>query len=319
MTVEDTVARCVPDAARPIVLGYLSGGISLPISVLKLTLLLSEPEAIQSLSDSLVMELRANSSFHREACRRAEALRLFLGQHKAGLDRVAALLQLEKDHHRSGPTDPVAHAAALFDAWVRESEEASVALYSFGDASLLATLTTEVVELLESWNVLGLDRSILQIGCGAGRFEAALAPRVGAAYGIDISAEMIAAAKRRCAGLHNVFVQTSSGRDLALFKNSSFDLVYAIDSFPYLHAGGPELVATHFAEARRVLRPQATFIIINFSYRGSPESDRAEVQELARQNGFTILDEAIRPFRLWDGLAWRLKLQWAASIDRRCD
>jgi len=56
---------------------------------------------------------------------------------------------------------------------------------SLGDAALLQAVTPEVANQLERWNLLGADRVVLQIGCGIGRFEAALAGSVKMAYGVQ--------------------------------------------------------------------------------------------------------------------------------------
>jgi len=56
---------------------------------------------------------------------------------------------------------------------------------SLGDAALLQAVTPEVANQLERWNLLGADRVVLQIGCGIGRFEAALAGSVQMAYGVQ--------------------------------------------------------------------------------------------------------------------------------------
>ena len=74
--------------------------------------------------------------------------------------------------------------------------------------------------------------------------------------------------------LANVRIVETSGKDLRRFDDEQFDLVYAVDSFPYLVQSGTDLVVTHFTEAARVLRPRGSFIILNFSYRGDPEVDR---------------------------------------------
>ena len=85
------------------------------------------------------------------------------------------------------------------------------------------------------------------------------------------------------------------------------DVPLALDPFPYLHASGFDLVAGHFAEARRVLRRGGGLVIINFSYRGSPDADRSEIRRLAARNRFSVVDDGVTPFRLWDGVAWRLR------------
>jgi len=58
---------------------------------------------------------------------------------------------------------------------VRQSEEASVALYSLGNPELLAAATREVVERMNEWAVLAPMRDALDVGRGIGRMESALA------------------------------------------------------------------------------------------------------------------------------------------------
>lgn len=201
----------------------------------------------------------------------------------------------------------IAHNREFFDRAVAAGEEASVALYSLGSAELLERASNEIVRLLRAWGAIGPDRSVLQIGCGIGRVEAALAPHVRSAYGIDISPSMIAAARRRCRGLANVEFAVCTGRDLATSADASFDLVYAVDSFPYLVQGGWLLVERHLSEARRVLRPGGDLAIFNFSYRGDADADRRDVARLARAAGLEILVGGTRPFTHWDGLAFHLR------------
>ena len=115
-----------------------------------------------------------------------------------------------------------------------------MALYSLGSPAILAAATTEVVARLGAWGLLGPEREVLDVGCGIGRFEVALAPQVAAITGIDLSPAMIEAARRRCAGLSNVRLLATGGRDLGAFGAESFDLVLAVDSFPYLYAASGE-------------------------------------------------------------------------------
>jgi SAM-dependent methyltransferase len=232
-----------------------------------------------------------------------------LNDHREGCERVAVMLREHPDPMTmSGPPEEVvATFRRFFDRSVSRNEEASVAAYSLGDSGVLGRVTDEVVARFEEWGLLGPGRSTLEIGCGIGRMQAAFAPRVGEAHGIDISPKMIAAARRRCAGLANVFLAVTSGRDLADFPAERFDLVYAVDSFPYVHQAGPEVVETHFHEAARVLKPGGEFVILHFSYRDSTERDRAEVRKLSRAAGFTVTMNGAQPFKLWDGVAFRCR------------
>jgi ubiquinone/menaquinone biosynthesis C-methylase UbiE len=157
------------------------------------------------------------------------------------------------------------------------------------------------------WGVLGGDRRALEIGCGIGRFQAALAPQVAAAHGIDVSPAMITAARHRCSGLDNVVLALSSGRDLALYRDRSFHFVFAVDSFPYIHHAGAALVEAHFREAVRVLLPGGELGIFNYSYRDDPAADRREFARLCREHGLQIVAAGEQPFRLWDGVAFRAR------------
>jgi ubiquinone/menaquinone biosynthesis C-methylase UbiE len=299
-------AVTLPHVARRPLADWIAGTISAPIALLTLMNLLQQPARVRAALEPLLEQMRVFGGPHEQE--KAAQMDGLLARLPSALENIGALLELERDHERSWSGDPVARCAALFDTLVKHSEEASVALYSLGDAALLQSATAEVANQLEHWKFLGADRVVLQIGCGIGRFEAALSGSVKMAYGIDISSEMIAAAWRRCADQQNVRFAVCSGHDLSLFESEMFDGVYAVDTFPYLHAAGTELVAKHFQEIGRVLRARGDFVLINFSYRRSLAADRLEMEQLAQQYGFEILANGIQPFKIWDGAVWRLRL-----------
>ena len=228
-----------------------------------------------------------------------DAVRRLIDADPDGVRRAAELLV---DSQR------IVEVASWFDAAVRKSEEASVAVYSFGSAKRLESATNEVVELLNRWGVLRAESVILQIGCGIGRFEAALAGRVRRAHGIDVSPGMIEVARRRCRGLSNVELELCSGRDFGGFADQTFDLIYAIDSFPYVYEAGGSVVDTHFREARRLLGPHGDFVIFNFSYRGDLGADRRDLERLAKLWGFDVLRNGERPLCTWDGAGFHLRV-----------
>jgi ubiquinone/menaquinone biosynthesis C-methylase UbiE len=94
--------------------------------------------------------------------------------------------------------------------------------------------------------------AVLDIGCGIGRIERALASHVGAITGIDLSPGMVAEARRRCRGLPNVTFQLCNGRDLADYDDQSVDLVLAVDSFPCLVAVDLAIAEAHMRDAARL-------------------------------------------------------------------
>jgi predicted TPR repeat methyltransferase len=207
----------------------------------------------------------------------------------------------------SSPDEALAGVERLFDWGVQQNEEASVALYSLGSPEILRRATAEVVTFLETLGLVGPERVILQIGCGIGRFEEALAPRVSEAHGVDISIGMVDAARRRCAGLSNVHLKKTDGKSLRDHTDAGFHLVYAVDSFPYLVQSGDALVEMHFREAARVLRGHGHLLILNYSYRSDPDRDREDIQRFGHANQFDILIDGEQPFNLWDGRAWLLR------------
>jgi SAM-dependent methyltransferase len=237
------------------------------------------------------------------------ALTALLDQNNEGCEQIARMVRSNVDNDRpaGSVSEGIDFCRNLFDWSVGQSAESSVALYSLGNVRILDAATAEIVAMLKQWQVVRPDRDILEIGCGTGRFEDALSAQAKTVTGIDVSSRMIAAARDRCSGLANVTLLESSGHDLALFDDDSFDAVLAVDSFPYLYQSGMALVAAHFKEAWRVLRRDGDFVILEFSYRGDVDRDRIDLQQLASATGFNVRILGTQPFSIWDGVAFVLK------------
>jgi len=277
------------------------------VAVMQLHAAAGAAAQVESVLAGALQACRTQASIADATIARLSAALVVARAHPQAFATVKAVLDgLEHDGRDGDPEAAVAHWAATFDAAVQRSAEGSVALYALGDPGLLRAATDEVVQFLRAESLLGTGRDLLEIGCGIGRFEAALAPEVRRAVGIDVSAAMIMAAKERCAGLSNVDFRHSSGKDLSLFDDASFDVVLAVDSFPYLVLSGKALVESHTREAARVLRENGRLVILNFSYGGDDARDREEVARLADASGFTVLRAGTRQFSLWDGLVFDL-------------
>lgn len=280
----------------------LTGEASPPITLARLLLGMDSVAEVEELLDRV---LKGSPSGPL-----GETARL-LREHRMGCEDAITILHEHPD--LNGPRLPLKKAIAecrrFFDQAVELNEEASVAAYCLGDPGILDACTREVVDLFEQWSLLGLERTALEIGCGIGRVLVPLAPRLQAIHGIDISAGMIAAAQRRCAHLPNVHLARSSGKDLEGFSDRSLDLVFAVDSFPYIYQGGSDLVKLHFAEVQRVLRRGGDFVLFNYSYRASRHADLREVERLAAAFGFDLLAAGGQPFRLWDAESYHLRLR----------
>lgn len=199
--------------------------------------------------------------------------------------------------------DTVAGARALFDRLAAEAPEAGVALYSLGDAALLDRATREIVDVVEDWVPLTPATRMLDFGCGIGRVTREMAARGVKTVGIDVSEGMIAEARRR-GGASRYLV--GDGRGLGEIPDSSFDLVLAADSFPYLVAAGEALLADHVRECARVLTPEGSLIVFNWSYRGDPAKDAAEAERLGAEAGFAVVRSGETPFAIWDAAGFHL-------------
>jgi SAM-dependent methyltransferase len=197
--------------------------------------------------------------------------------------------------------------AAMFDDAVALSPAASVALYTLGDEAALELATQEVVGMIRDAGLLKPDSDVLDLGCGIGRFVRALSPHVRHVIGLDISRKMIDEARRRCADLTHVRLDVSSGRDLAGVDDTSVDLILAADVFPYLVQVELDLAGAHLREAARVLRPGGALLILNFSYRGDPARDAADLRELARIAGLVEEEFAAAPLAHWDAARFLLR------------
>jgi ubiquinone/menaquinone biosynthesis C-methylase UbiE len=259
---------------------------------------------------------RARRGGNSRAADRAGRL-LALWQRMPDAWRVVNGILAQVQHEPAGaPDQAIATVAAMFDRAARISPEASVALYSLGDSDLLSQATAEIVDRMQEWHLLGPDRDLLEIGCGIGRLLSLLASHARSVAGIDVSRAMIEAASRRCAAQANVFVSLTSGRDLAAFGDHSFDLVYAVDTFPYLLQAGRDVAARHVHEAARVLRPDGALLIMNFSYRDDVNTACADVARLADETGFEVLRNGSRDCSVWDGLTFHLRRKAAPSHSR---
>lgn len=225
-----------------------------------------------------------------------EAARL-AGEHRGKLDRLARLAAAGMD--AEGP-DLVAATAALFDRLAAQEPEAAVAFYSLGDPALLATATAELVEVVRGW-VPVEGRAVLDYGCGIGRVALALAPHAERVVGVDVSGAMVAEARSRAAGVANATFEATDGRTLP-FADASFDLVLAVDSFPYLVRAG--VLEAQLAELGRVLRPGGDLLVFNWSYRGD---EAADVRDAAGATGFACVRSAERPFTIWDATGYHLR------------
>lgn len=194
-----------------------------------------------------------------------------------------------------------------FDEISKLSDLGSVALYSLGRNDLLEKATNEIVDYMRKEELLGNGKSALEIGCGTGRFLAAMAPELLSVTGIDISENMLKAAADRCRNIANVDLVLGDGKVFGSLSREQFDLIVAIDSFPFLFEAGEEIIIENIKEIKRVLRVGGRLLICDFSYRPNDGSDSRDIVKIAHDYGFEILRSGYRPFHYWDGAIFDLK------------
>jgi len=100
------------------------------------------------------------------------------------------------------------------------------------------------------------EKDVLEAGCGAGMGLPALAKVARSVQAGDVDAENLRAARTACAGLTNVALRIFRAQELP-FPAESFDLVLLFEAIYYLPDAG-----RFFREARRVLRPGGTLLIV---------------------------------------------------------
>ncbi len=273
---------------------YLAGGVSAEVALARLLLAGASP-------DQIAERLAPDET------PRGRALLHVIDARRDSLRRLRAIFA-DVDHEAptTKPAEAVARIRRLFDRAVAASPEASVAAYSLGDPAILAAATDEIVAWLDAARLIGPTADVLDLGCGIGRVAAGLASRVRSVLGLDVSQAMIDEARRRCTAPNARFA-VSTGTDLALAPSAGFDLVLAVDSFPYLMQAGAMLAERHVVDAARILRDGGALAILNLSYRGDPAADVAEAARWAPAHGFVATGLGDAPFRLWDGRAFVLR------------
>lgn len=110
---------------------------------------------------------------------------------------------------------------------------------------------------------LRLGETALDVGCGPGyllRDLALTAGKDGRAIGIDISEPMLALARRRCAGLAGVRIETADATALPV-ADASADLICGLQIYAYVREFDAAL-----AEARRALKPGGRIAILDTDF-----------------------------------------------------
>lgn len=101
-------------------------------------------------------------------------------------------------------------------------------------------------------------RSMIEIGCGAGRMSGGFSSRFEKVFAFDLSKEMLLRARQIHPGKSNILWLQGNGADLSCVRSGSVDFV-----FSYLvlqHLPTEQLILRYIQEMLRVLRPGGVFL-----------------------------------------------------------
>lgn len=131
-----------------------------------------------------------------------------------------------------------------------------------------AELFGQRADLRALLGLLDEEWSVGDLGCGTGQVAESLAPFVRQVIAVDDSSAMLAAARKRLSGLHNVEVRSG---DLAALPVADGELDAAVLFLVLHHIGEPAQV---LAEVARVLRPGGRLLLVDMT-----PHDRAEYRQ----------------------------------------
>jgi SAM-dependent methyltransferase len=109
-----------------------------------------------------------------------------------------------------------------------------------------------VVPSLKKYGFLAEGKTMLELGCGAGRMSHCFAARFGHLIAVDISPRMLDHAREVLHGIANVTLVQSNGIDLSPVPDESVDFVFSYLVLQHLPERG--LVQTYIGEILRILR-----------------------------------------------------------------
>jgi SAM-dependent methyltransferase len=135
--------------------------------------------------------------------------------------------------------------------------------FASGERTVAEEILTDMINICQGKDPK--EMKVLEIGCGAGRVTRALAGLFGEVYGVDISGEMIARAKKALADRPNAHVFQNSGSDLAVLGDIEID--FAFSSIVFQHIPSREVIENYVREVHRLMRPGGLF---KFQVQGVP-------------------------------------------------
>lgn len=124
-----------------------------------------------------------------------------------------------------------------------------------------STVRSSLDNFLENMAVEAAGKTVVEIGCGAGRVTAALARRFAKVHALDVSPKMVEATRQTLdsQGLTNVELFVGDGHSLSPLKDGCADVVYSV--IVMQHIPDPDAQLAYVLEAARVLKAGGYFML----------------------------------------------------------
>jgi ubiquinone/menaquinone biosynthesis C-methylase UbiE len=127
--------------------------------------------------------------------------------------------------------------------------------FASGEKSVSEEILTDMINICQGKEPKQMR--VLEIGCGAGRLTRPLSNLFGEVHAVDISAEMVAEARKALADRPNAHVYQNNGYDLSVVPALEFD--FAFSAIVFQHIPSYNIIESYVREVHRLLRPGALF------------------------------------------------------------
>jgi ubiquinone/menaquinone biosynthesis C-methylase UbiE len=149
-----------------------------------------------------------------------------------------------------------------------------------------------MVERIQDYgNIEPTYATVLETGCGVGRFLKPLACRFRAVTGVDISEEMLKTAKQECISLPNITYLLGDGQTLRGVGDNTQD--YCVSAGVFQHITDFGVILSYISEALRVLKPGGLFL---FQFEGN-RTDAIGAGQRGAKITARALDEGLKDYQ----------------------
>lgn len=127
--------------------------------------------------------------------------------------------------------------------------------FQSGERTVAEEILTDMINICQGKDPKQMR--VLEIGCGAGRVTRALAGLFGEVHAVDVSGEMVRAARGALADRPNAFIHQNSGKDLSVLGDLVFD--FAFSTIVFQHIPSRAIIESYVRDVYRMLHPGALF------------------------------------------------------------